>query len=149
MIGAKGNGISQGQRQRILIARAVYKGRNFCSSTKRPMHWIPKMKSHRPKPGAVFQGKTVVVVAHRLSTVKNASQIVVLDKGSWWKRGRIRNWWRNEGLFQSYQGSTGIGGRRLGGWEVWTLGGLDVGRLGRLDVWRFGGWDGTLGRYGT
>ena len=39
-IGMEGNGISQGQRQRILVARAVYKTRISCSSTKQPMLWM-------------------------------------------------------------------------------------------------------------
>lgn len=40
-IGQEGHGLSQGQKQRILIARAVYKDRNSSSSTKQPMHWMP------------------------------------------------------------------------------------------------------------
>lgn len=43
-IGMEGNGISQGQKQRLLIARAVYKIRNFFSSTKPPMPWMRIMK---------------------------------------------------------------------------------------------------------
>ncbi|MCZ4222596.1 peptidase domain-containing ABC transporter [Pedobacter rhodius] len=81
-IGAEGNGISQGQRQRILIARAVYKNPEYIffdeatnaldsNNEKVIMENLEKF----------FKGKTVVVVAHRLSTVKNADNIVVLDKG--------------------------------------------------------------------
>lgn len=43
-IGMEGNGVSQGQKQRLLIARAVYKIRNFCSLMKQPMPWMPTMK---------------------------------------------------------------------------------------------------------
>lgn len=81
-IGAEGNGISQGQKQRILIARAVYKNPEYiffdeatnaldANNEKIIMNHLENF----------FKGKTVVVVAHRLSTVKNADNIVVLDKG--------------------------------------------------------------------
>ncbi len=76
MIGAKGTGVSQGQRQRILIARAVYKDPEYLffdeATNERT---IMENLNH------FFQNKTVVVVAHRLSTVKNADKIVVLDAG--------------------------------------------------------------------
>ncbi|MCB0570920.1 MAG: peptidase domain-containing ABC transporter [Phaeodactylibacter sp.] len=82
MIGAKGNGISQGQRQRLLIARAVYKNPAFIffdeatnALDANNERTIMENLEH------FFQGRTVVVVAHRLSTVKNADNIVVLDKG--------------------------------------------------------------------
>jgi len=81
-IGMEGSGISQGQRQRILIARAVYKNPEFifldeatnaldANNEKQIMEQL-----HR-----FYEGKTVVVVAHRLSTVRDADNIVVLDKG--------------------------------------------------------------------
>jgi ATP-binding cassette, subfamily B, bacterial len=81
-IGAEGNGISQGQRQRILIARAVYKNPSYiffdeatnaldANNESIIMHNLEKF----------FEGKTVVVVAHRLSTVKNADNIIVLENG--------------------------------------------------------------------
>jgi ATP-binding cassette subfamily B protein len=81
-IGAEGNGISQGQRQRILIARAVYKNPQFLlfdeatnalDATNEAVIWARLQE--------FFRGRTVVVVAHRLSTVSHADQIVVLDKG--------------------------------------------------------------------
>ena len=78
----EGNGISQGQKQRILIARAVYKNPEFifldeatnsldASNERAIVENLDKF----------YKGKTVVIVAHRLSTVKNADQIVVVDKG--------------------------------------------------------------------
>ncbi|PTS97817.1 ABC transporter ATP-binding protein [Pedobacter sp. HMWF019] len=81
-IGASGNGISQGQRQRILIARAVYKDPEyifFDEATNALDANNEKVIMQNLE--AFFKGKTVVVVAHRLSTVKNADHIVVLDKG--------------------------------------------------------------------
>jgi ATP-binding cassette subfamily B protein len=87
-IGAEGIGLSQGQKQRILIARAIYKDPQFlffdeatnaldANNEKVIMENLDRF----------FQGKTVVVVAHRLSTVKNADQIVVLEKGQITERG--------------------------------------------------------------
>lgn len=81
-IGSRGNGLSQGQKQRLLIARAVYKNPEFifldeatnaldANNEKVIMENLDKF----------FQGKTVLVVAHRLSTVKNADQIIVLEHG--------------------------------------------------------------------
>lgn len=81
-IGMEGSGISQGQRQRILIARAVYKNPEFifldeatnaldANNEKQILEQLHQF----------YKGKTVVVVAHRLSTVRYADNIVVLDKG--------------------------------------------------------------------
>lgn len=81
-IGMEGVGISTGQKQRILIARAVYKNPDclfFDEATS-------ALDSNNEKVimnnlNEFFKHKTVVVIAHRLSTVKNADQIIVLDKG--------------------------------------------------------------------
>jgi ATP-binding cassette, subfamily B, bacterial len=81
-IGAEGNGISQGQRQRILIARAVYKDPQYIffdeATNALDANNEAAIMQHL---GDFFRGRTVVVVAHRLSTVCNADQIIVLDKG--------------------------------------------------------------------
>ncbi|HMU04798.1 MAG TPA: ATP-binding cassette domain-containing protein, partial [Saprospiraceae bacterium] len=82
VIGSKGMGVSQGQRQRLLIARAVYKNPDFlffdeatnaldATNERIIMENLNKFN----------ENKTVVVVAHRLSTVKNADQIVVINEG--------------------------------------------------------------------
>jgi len=82
MIGAKGNGISQGQRQRLLIARAVYKDPEFLFFDEATNALdANNEKEIMEKLEAFFKGRTVLVVAHRLSTVKNADKIIVLDKG--------------------------------------------------------------------
>ena len=81
-IGANGQGLSQGQKQRILIARALYKEPEFlffdeatnALDAKNEKLILGNLEQY-------FAGKTVVVVAHRLSTVRNANKIVVLDKG--------------------------------------------------------------------
>ena len=81
-IGAEGNGISMGQKQRILIARAVYRDPElifFDEATNSLDANNESIILHNLE--SFFKGRTVVVVAHRLSTVKNADQIVVLNKG--------------------------------------------------------------------
>ncbi|MFT6850154.1 MAG: ATP-binding cassette subfamily B protein [Sphingobacteriales bacterium] len=87
-IGQEGVGLSQGQKQRILIARSVYKNPEFiffdeatnaldANNEHIIMHHLEEF----------FKGKTVIVVAHRLSTVKNADQIVVLERGKVIEKG--------------------------------------------------------------
>jgi ATP-binding cassette subfamily B protein len=81
-IGAEGAGLSQGQRQRILIARAIYKNPQYlffdeatnALDANNEKAIVDNLRSF-------FAGRTVVVVAHRLSTVKDADKIVVLHKG--------------------------------------------------------------------
>jgi ATP-binding cassette subfamily B protein len=81
-IGAEGNGISQGQKQRLLIARAVYKNPDFIFFDEATNALDANNESViMANLDEFFQGKTVIVVAHRLSTVKNADQIVVMEKG--------------------------------------------------------------------
>jgi ATP-binding cassette subfamily B protein len=81
-IGQEGVGLSQGQKQRILIARAIYKNPEYLFFDEA----TNALDAHNEKlilenMNEFSKGKTVVVVAHRLSTVKNADQIVVLEKG--------------------------------------------------------------------
>ena len=81
-IGSDGNGISQGQRQRLLIARSIYKDPAYLffdeatnaldANNERTV--IENLQHF-------FQGRTAVIVAHRLSTVKHADQIIVLKSG--------------------------------------------------------------------
>jgi len=87
-IGASGNELSGGQRQRILIARAVYK--------KPPYLFLDEATSAldannekiiHDNLNDFFKGRTVVVIAHRLSTVKRADQIVVLKDGGIVEKG--------------------------------------------------------------
>jgi ATP-binding cassette subfamily B protein len=81
-IGQEGIGLSQGQKQRILIARAVYKNPEFLFFDEATNALdANNEKVIMGKLNEFFEGKTAVVVAHRLSTVTNADQIIVLDKG--------------------------------------------------------------------
>lgn len=82
MIGRDGVGLSQGQRQRILIARAVYKNPDFifldeatnALDAKNERAIVENLDNF-------YRGRTVVIVAHRLSTVRNADNIIVVDGG--------------------------------------------------------------------
>ena len=87
-IGQNGVGLSQGQKQRILIARAVYKNPEFIFFDEATNALdANNERVIMENLDQFFKGKTVVVVAHRLSTVKNADQIVVLEKGKIVERG--------------------------------------------------------------
>ncbi len=87
-IGQDGQGISQGQKQRILIARAVYKEPKFIFldeatnslDANNEQVIVNNLESF-------YKGKTVVIIAHRLSTVKSADQIVVLENGKIIEKG--------------------------------------------------------------
>lgn len=91
-IGARGNGVSQGQRQRLLIARAVYKDPAYLFLDE-ATNSLDANNERRitERLDTFFAGKTVVIVAHRLSTVSRADQIVVLDQGRIVERGTHRD----------------------------------------------------------
>ncbi len=80
-IGSEGNGISAGQKQRILIARAVYKNPSYLLFDEATNALdANNEKAIIENLQQFFEGKTVVVVAHRLSTVKHADNIIVLHE---------------------------------------------------------------------
>lgn len=81
-IGRDGVGLSQGQKQRILIARAVYKNPSYIFLDEATNALDAKNeKAIVENLNEFYKGRTVVIVAHRLSTVMNADQIIVLDNG--------------------------------------------------------------------
>jgi ATP-binding cassette subfamily B protein len=99
-IGAEGKGISQGQRQRILIARAIYKDPKYILFDEA----TNALDAHNEKVimgnlEQFFRGRTVVVVAHRLSTVMHADNIVVLDKGQVAEQGTHTQLIKNNGIY--------------------------------------------------
>jgi ATP-binding cassette subfamily B protein len=81
-IGSDGHGLSEGQKQRLLIARVIYKNPEiliFDEATNSLDANTEKVIVENLSD--FYRGKTVIIVAHRLSTVKNADKIVVLDNG--------------------------------------------------------------------
>jgi ATP-binding cassette subfamily B protein len=81
-IGANGHGLSEGQMQRLLIARVVYKDPDILIFDEATNSLDANTeKAIVENLADFFKGKTVIIVAHRLSTVKNADKIVVLDSG--------------------------------------------------------------------
>lgn len=81
-IGAEGNGVSAGQKQRILIARAVYKDPQFLFFDEATNALdANNEKAIVENLQTFFEGRTVIIVAHRLSTVKHADNIIVLHEG--------------------------------------------------------------------
>lgn len=81
-LGENGQGLSQGQKQRILIARAVYKNPAYLFLDEATNSLDANTeKAIVEELNNFYKGKTVIVVAHRLSTVKRANQIVVIDNG--------------------------------------------------------------------
>ena len=88
VIGQDGQGVSQGQRQRILIARAVYRNPSFLYFDEATNSLdANNERAIVENLTDFYRGKTVIVVAHRLSTVRHADQIVVLEKGRIMERG--------------------------------------------------------------
>lgn len=100
IIGMEGIGLSTGQKQRILIARAVYKNPQclFFDEATSALD-ANNEKTIMDKLERFFQNKTVIVIAHRLSTVKNADQIVVLDKGEIVEVGNHQELTANKGSY--------------------------------------------------
>lgn len=82
-IGSEGNGVSGGEKQRIMIARAIYKNPLYLMLDEATSS-LDAENEHRITDGVAqhFQGRTRIVIAHRLSTVRNADNIIVLRKGT-------------------------------------------------------------------
>lgn len=99
-IGMEGNGISQGQRQRLLIARAVYKNPDFLFFDEATNSLDANNEKDIMKHlNEFYKGKTVIIVAHRLSTVRNADNIVVLEHGRIMEQGTHNTLIEKRGLY--------------------------------------------------
>ena len=99
-IGAGGQGISQGQKQRLLIARAIYKNPEFIffdEATNSLDSTNERVIMENLE--AFFQGRTVVVVAHRLSTIRNAANIVVVEQGKIKEQGTHHQLVKSSGYY--------------------------------------------------
>jgi ATP-binding cassette subfamily B protein len=99
-IGQEGHGLSQGQKQRILIARAAYSNPEylFFDEATNALD-ANNERAIMENLENFFKGRTVVIVAHRLSTVKNADQIVVLEKGKIAEKGTHRELTKIKGAY--------------------------------------------------
>ena len=99
-IGASGISLSGGQRQRILIARSVYKDPEllFFDEATSALD-ANNERTIMENMERFYEGRTVVVVAHRLSTVRNADQIIVLDKGQLIEQGTHEELTRARGAY--------------------------------------------------
>ncbi|MNR10200.1 Heterocyst differentiation ATP-binding protein HepA [compost metagenome] len=88
VVGKDGYGLSEGQKQRLLIARLIYRNPSYIfldeATNSLDAHNELSIVNNLNE---FFTGKTVLIVAHRLSTVKNADQIVVLHQGALVERG--------------------------------------------------------------
>lgn len=99
-IGADGNGVSDGEKQRIMIARAIYKKPLYMmldeATSSLDAENERKITDNIDKE---FRGRTLLVIAHRLSTVKNADNIIVLRHGKVVESGRHVELVRNRGYY--------------------------------------------------
>ncbi len=100
MLGENGLGLSQGQKQRVLIARAIYKNPDFIfldEATNSLDANNEKIISENLN--QIMENKTAVVIAHRLSTVKNADNIVVMEKGTIAEQGTHEELISRKGMY--------------------------------------------------
>lgn len=99
-IGRDGTGLSQGQKQRILIARAVYKNPDFIfldeATNSLDANNERKIVENLDR---FCKDRTVIIVAHMLSTVRNADNIIVIDKGRVAETGTHETLTRQKGLY--------------------------------------------------
>lgn len=99
-IGGSGINLSGGQKQRILIARAVYKNPKFLFFDEATSALdANNEKIIMENMENFYKGKTVIIVAHRLSTVKNADNILVLEKGKIMEEGNHQELIKKHGLY--------------------------------------------------
>ena len=102
IIGRNGVGISQGQRQRILIARAIYRDPDyiFLDEATNSLDAVNE-RSIVENLKTFFKERTVIIIAHRLSTVKDADNIIVLGKGRIVESGTHESLLKRQGTYHA------------------------------------------------
>lgn len=100
IIGMEGKGVSQGQRQRILIARAIYKNPEFIFLDEATNSLDATNEAHiMGNLRSFYMGRTVVISAHRLSTIRDADQIIVMNNGRIVERGNHTSLIKKKGRY--------------------------------------------------
>ncbi len=101
LVGERGNRLSGGQKQRIAIARAILKDAKILllDEATSALDAANEIAVHKAL-GNLMQGRTTLIIAHRLSTVQNASRIIVLDKGRIAAQGTHAQLFQQEGLYK-------------------------------------------------
>lgn len=105
VIGESGATISGGERQRISIARAIMKDAPIIILDEATANVDPENEAELQKAiESLTKGKTIIMIAHRLKTVKNADQIIVIDKGKVVQKGTHRQLMKVEGIYSDFVG---------------------------------------------
>jgi len=103
LLGEKGYKVSGGERQRVGIARAIYKNTPILILDEATSALDSKTeKKIQEAMNTTFADKTMIIIAHRLSTLKNTDRIIVLDKGKIVEEGSFNSLLKQKGLFYEY-----------------------------------------------
>ena len=115
MVGEGGANLSGGEKQRISIARAMMKDSPVIFLDEATANVDPENENELMQAiDALTHKKTVIMIAHRLKTVENADQIIVVDKGKIVERGTHKELMKNDGLYRSFIGER----REAASWKL-------------------------------
>lgn len=114
MVGEGGSTLSGGEKQRISIARAILKNAPIILLDEATAALDPENESHIQQAiDDLVKDKTVVIIAHRLGTVVNADNIIVIDKGEVVQQGKHSSLLQKKGLYQKMWEEQ----KRIRGWK--------------------------------
>ncbi len=103
VIGEGGATLSGGERQRIAIARAIMKDAPIIILDEATANVDPENEKELTEAiGNLTKQKTIIMIAHRLKTVRNADQILVVDKGRIVQKGRHEELMEEDGIYRSF-----------------------------------------------
>ena len=115
IIGEGGATLSGGERQRISIARALLKDAPIVLLDEATASVDPENEAELQQAiSALTRGKTLVVIAHRLATIRNAEQILVVDGGHIVQRGTHEELLAEEGIYRRFWNAS----NRAGAWKI-------------------------------